>query len=140
MKTWPALDIVSHGARGLEPDAAGFLNAFLDDFSPTAILDLHDQRDPDPTAWRVFFPLLRKPGTAQQNGRCRQAPSGHRSWTVSPSMRVPDEALGGALAGRAFAVRVGRVIVTPPWDVARAARAAGSHHGVRHESPERRRR
>ncbi len=123
MKTWPALDIVSRDARGLEPDAAGFLNAFLDDFSPTAILDL-TASETRTDRWRVFFP-----STAARDA-AERALSASPEWTPVVdccAVEVPDEHWAERSQAALSAVRVGRVIVTPPWDVARAARAAGSH-------------
>ena len=111
MKRWPALDIRVPGARGGDPsDTAGLFAAWLDDFSPTAITEL--EPGDDALAWRVFF--------VSDDARATAA----RALTASPewsgataaSLDVDDEAWAERSQASLTAIRVDRLVVTPPWD------------------------
>lgn len=109
MKTWPALDIGFDADEAA--DTAGLLAALLDDFSPFAIVELPGSRSDRP-AWRVFFP------SDETRSSARQALAGDERWRradVSP-VDVPDESWAERSQQSLTAIRIGRVIVTPPWD------------------------
>lgn len=99
MRSWPALEIAA-------PD--DLVQAALADFDVAAI----DDNAPD--LWRVFF--------RTHDGRDRAAASLRRQFTglsVS-SVDVPDEDWAARSQANLTAVRVGNIIVAPPWDVGRA--------------------
>src|SRR5688500_1143761 len=102
MRTWPALDV---GRLQAAPTTADLLQAALTDFDVAAI----DERSPD--SWRVFF--------AMPAARDRAASALHAAFpdlTVDP-IDVDDEDWAARSQADLRAVRVGRVIVAPPWDV-----------------------
>jgi ribosomal protein L11 methyltransferase len=123
VKTWPALDLTAPGIPASDTHTPGFLSAFLDDFSPTAIADRSGGGD-DALAWRVFF------GSPEVREEAARAIAGSHEW--APRLRVeaidvPDEQWAERSQAGLAAVRVGRVVVSPPWDVERArlARTSG---------------
>ena len=151
MKRWPALDIrVGAGAGALagreaQADRAGLFAAWLDDFSPTAITELDAPGD-DALAWRVFF------ASDEARTIAAHALAAAPAWTgaTASSIDVDDEAWAERSQASLTAIRVGRVIVTPPWDVdgaaalarqAAAERTRSAHHrdrtvdGLRHGPP-----
>jgi ribosomal protein L11 methyltransferase len=117
VKRWPALDVrVPSGAGG---DAAGLFAAWLDDYSPTAVTEL-DPHDGDALAWRVFF--------ASDDARAATA---HALQTApdwpgasAAAVDVDDEAWAERSQASLTAIRVDRLVVTPPWDQAGAAALA----------------
>ena len=98
MRTWPALEIAA-------PD--DLVQAALIDFDVAAI----DDNAPD--LWRVFFHT--------HDARERAAASLRRQFTgLSVSaVDVPDEDWAARSQANLHAVRVGNIIVAPPWDVGR---------------------
>ena len=134
MKRWPALDIrVGPGfgpeGTGLQPDAltgreaqadrAGLFAAWLDDFAPTAITELDAPGD-DTLAWRVFF------ASDEARTIAAHALAAAPAWTgaTASSIDVDDEAWAERSQASLTAIRVGRVVVTPPWDLDGAAALA----------------
>ena len=125
MKRWPALDIrVGHdtaadAAGGAGSDRAGLFAAWLDDYAPTAITDL-DGGD-DALAWRVFF------SSDEARTVAAQALAAAPQWpgASATAIDVDDEAWAERSQASLTAIRVGRIVVTPPWDAAGAAALAG---------------
>jgi ribosomal protein L11 methyltransferase len=118
VKRWPALDI--HVGPDIRRDAgadrAGLFAAWLDDHAPTAITEL-DGAGADTLAWRVFF------ATDEARASAAQALGNAPEWrgaTASP-VDVDDEAWAERSQASLTAIRVGRIVVTPPWDTANAA-------------------
>jgi ribosomal protein L11 methyltransferase len=120
VKRWPALDIRLPGARGADPaDAAGLFAAWLDDFSPTAITEL----DPGDAAlaWRVFF----AGDDARSAAAHALATAAEWPGVAAAAIDVDDEAWAERSQASLTAIRVDRLIVTPPWDRDGAAALAG---------------
>jgi ribosomal protein L11 methyltransferase len=119
-RRWPALDIVFH-TRTTAEDAAGFLSALLDDYSPTAITE---SIEPTDTAvahtWRVFFT------SADMR---EQAIDGiaATSWPLTTTkVDVEDEGWAEKSQAALTSVQVDRIIVAPPWDVPSAEASSAS--------------
>ena len=100
MRTWPALDI----SRLTTPDR---LQAALVDLGVYAV---HER---DATQWRVFF------HTADERGRARRLLARDFPELSISSIDVPDEQWAERSQASLRAVRVGRLVVAPPWDVPR---------------------
>jgi len=96
-RTWPALDI--HPVSEL-------LQAALVDYEATAV----DERSPED--WRVFFtsPAERDRAAAALRREFRDA-------TIEP-VDVPDENWAARSQASLHAVRVGNIVIAPPWDAA----------------------
>ncbi|MEO5822597.1 MAG: 50S ribosomal protein L11 methyltransferase [Vicinamibacteraceae bacterium] len=113
MKRWPALDI--HVGPDVRSDAgadrAGLFAAWLDDHSPTAVTEL-DAAGEDVLAWRVFF------ATDEARTIAGQSLASATEWTgaTSSPIDVDDEAWAERSQASLTAIRVGRIVVTPPWD------------------------
>ncbi len=111
--TYPALDLrfsPGPGAGSLQD----FLYAELDNFEPVAIHE-HDAGD----GWRVFFRTR-----AQRDAACDalRAEFHNALLDLSP-IDVPDDDWARRSQADLKAVRVGRIIVAPPWDVPPERRA-----------------
>ena len=127
MKRWPALDIrlgagSEAGAvagRESQTDRAGLFAAWLDDFSPTAISELDAPGD-DTLAWRVFF------ASDEARTIAARALAAAPAWTgaTAASIDVDDEAWAERSQASLTAIRVGRIVITPPWDLEGAAALA----------------
>jgi ribosomal protein L11 methyltransferase len=117
VKRWPALDIRVGPASG--PDQAGLFAAWLDDFSPTAITELDAPGD-DAIAWRVFF------ASDEARTIAAHALAAAPAWTgaTATAIDVDDEAWAERSQASLTAIRVGRIVVTPPWDLDGAAALA----------------
>ena len=105
MASYPALDLQWRSS----PDAAeicDLLYALLDDFEPQAI---HDDESAD--GWRVFFKTPRQRDAATASVR---AFLGDRLLTMS-AVDVPDEEWARRSQASLTAIRVGRIVVAPPW-------------------------
>jgi ribosomal protein L11 methyltransferase len=104
--SYPALDL----KFALGPGAGGFqdmLYAELDDFEPVAI---HEHESGD--SWRVFF------RTSAQRDAARSALAsefGNALFEVG-AVDVDDEDWARRSQASLTAVRVGRIVVAPPWD------------------------
>jgi ribosomal protein L11 methyltransferase len=99
MRTWPAL------AVGPLPNPDLFQAALLD-YGVSAI-----DETTEPDAWRVFFNTEADRNTAAQ-ALSRQFPD-----TVIRSLDVPDEDWVARSQASLRAVRIGDIVVAPPWDV-----------------------
>jgi ribosomal protein L11 methyltransferase len=99
MKRWPALDV---GPLQGPPD---LLQATLVDYDVAAIDDNASG------AWRVFFHTRDERDRAQ-----RGVAAGFPQLSVVP-IDIPDEDWAARSQAALTAVRVGNVIVAPPWDV-----------------------
>jgi ribosomal protein L11 methyltransferase len=129
VKRWPALDIRLGAAPGppvgdpaageAHADRAGLFAAWLDDFSPTAITEL-DAPGEGTLAWRVFF------ASDEARTIAAHALAAAPAWTgvTASPIEVDDDAWAERSQASLTAVRVGRVVVTPPWDVDGAAALA----------------
>ena len=126
VKRWPALDIRvgpeagrAVAGREAQADRAGLFAAWLDDFAPTAITELDASGD-DTLAWRVFF------ASDEARTIAAHALAAAPAWTgaTASSIDVDDEAWAERSQASLTAIRVGRVVVTPPWDLDGAAALA----------------
>ena len=104
--SYPALDL----KFALGPGAGGFqdiLYAELDDFEPVAI---HEHESGD--SWRVFF------RTAAQRDAARSALASEfgNALLQIGAVDVDDEDWARRSQASLTAVRVGRIVVAPPWD------------------------
>jgi ribosomal protein L11 methyltransferase len=123
VKRWPALDIRlgASAAAGREApaDRDGLFAAWLDDFSPTAIAELDGHGD-GALAWRVFF------ASDEARTIAAHALAAAPAWSgaAASSIDVDDEAWAERSQASLTAIRVGRIVVTPPWDLDGAAALA----------------
>ena len=99
MRTWPALEV------GPLPNPDLFQAALLD-YGVSAI-----DETTEPDAWRVFFNTEADRNTAAQ-ALSRQFPD-----TVIRSLDVPDEDWVAKSQASLRAVRIGDIVVAPPWDM-----------------------
>jgi ribosomal protein L11 methyltransferase len=116
VKRWPALDLHVPLRDRDADEAAGLFAAVLDDFSPTAVTEL-DAHGRHGLAYRVFF--------ASPEARAAAAHGLEQagSWPglSSTPVDVDDEAWAERSQASLTAIRVGRIVVTPPWDAEGAA-------------------
>jgi len=92
-------------------------HALLDDFAPLAIQD-HETGD----GWRVFFR-----STDARDGALRALASGFGSRVISlTAVEVPDDGWARRNQASLTAVRIGRVVVAPPWASGAAPARAGA--------------
>jgi ribosomal protein L11 methyltransferase len=99
-RTWPALD-VDVGAIAARVD---LFQAALDDYDVTAINE-------EARSWRVFFPT-----TTERDRAVRALRTAFSDADIRP-VDVPDENWAARSQAALRAVRVGAIIVAPPWDV-----------------------
>jgi ribosomal protein L11 methyltransferase len=107
-RTWPALNVA-----GLPPsDAADAHEAVQGDLLEAALTDFDVEAidESAPTGWRVFFRTRGGRDRAQQ-AIAREFPA----LTLTP-VDVPDEDWAARSQASLKAVRVGNLIVAPPWD------------------------
>ena len=119
MKRWPALDIhVGPDVRRGERDRAGLFAAWLDDYAPTALTELGV--GDDALAWRVFF------ASDEARTIAAHALAAAPEWqgATAAAIDVDDEAWAERSQASLTAIRVGRIVVTPPWDPDGAATLA----------------
>lgn len=127
-RLWPALLVRS--AATLAAGEEDLLAAELDDFAPIAVEDLRElplppgglwdptyppppEPPPAPLQWRVFF------STPADRDRAREAlEHTHRALEIAAE-DVPDDDWAARSQRQLTAVRSGRFIVAPPWDVPR---------------------
>jgi ribosomal protein L11 methyltransferase len=103
----PALDLSFPPAS---PDLIDLVTAMIDDFAPAAI---HETGTDEAPEWRVFFGHR---ATRDDAAGAIEASFGGHGLAVTP-IDVPDEDWAARSQASLRAVRVGRVIVAPPWDV-----------------------
>ena len=96
VRTWPALDI---------RPVSELLQAALVDYEASAV----DERSPDD--WRVFFT------SAGERDRAAAALSAGFPDVTVQTVDVPDENWAARSQASLRAVRAGRIVVAPPWDV-----------------------
>jgi ribosomal protein L11 methyltransferase len=96
VRSWPALDV--HPVSEL-------LQAALVDYEATAI----DERSPDD--WRVFFTTV-----SERDRAAAALRSAFPDLTIA-SIDVPDENWAARSQASLRAVRVGNIVIAPPWDV-----------------------
>lgn len=111
MKTWPALDVRFRNEEALVSDLEGYFAAFLDDYSPNAIVDTSGAKG---LTWRIFFTSV----DARASAAAAIAAQWHNLDVAA--VDVPDEQWAEKSQAGLTAVQVGRIIVTPPWDLPRA--------------------
>lgn len=99
-RTWPALDVVI----GAAVDTLDLFQAALSDYSVSAISE-------DAHAWRVFFP------SDDERDRAAGALTAAFPDLSFAPIDVPDEDWAARSQAALRAVRVGRIVVAPPWDV-----------------------
>jgi ribosomal protein L11 methyltransferase len=106
MRRWPALDL----SVAVEPAPAGWedaLAAALDDLGPTAIQE-------GSGSWRAFF------GSAGDRDRALAAlREAGPPWLAVSALDVDDEDWARRSQDSLGPVRVGRVVISPPWAAAR---------------------
>lgn len=124
MKTSPALDI--HFPA--EARVAARLIARIDDLSPLAI---HELGPDDAPTWRAFF----KDGVARDNA-VQVLVSDFGDQVRCESIDVADEDWAARSQSALKAIRVGRIVVAPPWDAPAGPRrqAPGSGGALRAEA------
>lgn len=108
MRSWPALEIRLHGPAPSHVEDWEPVQAALTDFDVAAI---HEDA---PDAWRVFF---RTHGERDRAAAALGEQFPHLS--VAP-LEVPDEDWAARSQADLTSVRVGNIVVAPPWD-------AGAH-------------
>jgi ribosomal protein L11 methyltransferase len=99
-RLYPALEIIWREAP--DPDAVDRLLADLDTFSPTAVEDLQ-------SGIRVFF------CNDVDRDRARDSLADARANVVIEAIAVSDEAWAERSQAALGSVRVGRIVVAPPW-------------------------
>jgi ribosomal protein L11 methyltransferase len=123
VKRWPALDLhVPLGEASLEEAIDAFalvLDSFSPTHSPTAYSEL-DAHSRGALAWRVFFA---SPEARDIAARALVDVEGWPGITWAP-IDVEDEGWAERSQASLTAIRVGRVVVTPPWDADGAAALA----------------
>ena len=118
MRTWPAIDIETGRLQStspadptqspdVAPDERDLLSAALIDFGVAAI----DESDGD--RWRVFF------DDGSERDRALAALGRDFPQLVLTALDLPDEDWAARSQASLRAIRVGRIIVAPPWDRAR---------------------
>ena len=116
MRTWPALDVgrlqpaAATADVGAALSEADLLQVALLDYTVTAV----DERAAD--SWRVFF------NTAADRDAAACELSRRFPALTLQALDVPDEDWAVRSQAAVRAVRVGRVIVAPPWDLPDAIR------------------
>lgn len=99
-RSWPALDV------GVGPllDDTELLQAALADYAVTAVNE-------DASSWRVFFQT-----PAERDRACNALRATFTDLALEP-VDVPDENWAARSQAALRAVRVGSIVVAPPWDV-----------------------
>jgi ribosomal protein L11 methyltransferase len=106
VRSFPALDL--HFPTG-NPVLVDIVTARLDDCSPTAI---HETGTDAAPSWRVFFADI----DTRDDAARALAPFAGDGLALA-AIDVPDEDWAARSQAALAAVRVGRIIVAPPWDV-----------------------
>jgi ribosomal protein L11 methyltransferase len=104
---FPALDLQWRPGPDV-PELVELLHALLDEFEPQAI---HDPESGD--GWRVFFKTPRQRDAA---AAALRASFGDRLAAVS-AVDVADEEWARRSQANLTPIRVGRIVVAPPWEV-----------------------
>ena len=109
-RVWPALDV----SVGVPFDRSEIFQAALADFNVTAINE-------EPLVWRVFFQ------TSAERDLAHETLQTMFSDLAITRVDVPDENWAARSQAALRAVRVGAIVVAPPWDVPSASRDT---HGI----------
>jgi ribosomal protein L11 methyltransferase len=115
-RTWPALDLDARPGVPLPPDFEDRLALVLDEVSPVAVEERSGAR------WRVYFDDI-----AVRDAATGAVTEGLGAWLDVTPVAVADEGWALKVQRDLGAVRVGRLVVAPPWDV--PAREAGARGG-----------
>ena len=107
MAEFPALDLRWRSGPDV-PETCELLHALLDEFQPQAILD-HESAD----GWRAFFKTPRQRDAAVAALTARFA----AQLLAVDAVDVPDEEWARRSQANLGAIRVGRIVVAPPWQV-----------------------
>ena len=99
MRMWPALDV------GPEPDPPDLFQAALVDYSVAAV------DDNTPGRWRLFF------HDSDERDRAKQGLAPDFPQLTFSAVDVPDEDWAARSQASLRAVRIGAIVVAPPWDV-----------------------
>ncbi len=102
-RVWPAIDIISVRLGRLKDDVL----TILDDYQPTGV----EERDTD--AWRVFFSEATSRDAALD---ALAGPFGADNVRLV-AVDVADPGWAAISQGQLTAIRIGGVVVAPPWDV-----------------------
>ncbi len=116
MRTWPALEITLPAAQarlatgGLPDDVgdeegSGLVMAALADFDVSAV------SEEGPRTWRAFF------HASAERDRALLALPAQVMGLAARAVDVPDDDWAARSQASLRAVRVGRIVVSPPWDV-----------------------
>jgi ribosomal protein L11 methyltransferase len=105
VRVFPALDLRFPAA---DPRIVDVVTARLDDWAPAAI---HETGSEDSPLWRVFFS-----DSAARDDASRALADYARDGLAVSSVDVPDEDWAARSQAGLRAVRVGRLIIAPPWD------------------------
>ena len=109
MADFPALDLRWRSGPGV-PETCELLHARLDEFEPQAILD-NEAAD----GWRVFFKTPRQRDAAVAAVAAMQASCAQL--LAVDAVDVPDEEWARRSQANLGAIRVGRILVAPPWQI-----------------------
>lgn len=112
MRTWPAIDV----QRLSEPD---LLQAALSDFDVLAIEERTEQ------SWRIFFS-----STEARERAVTQLPPAFPDLTFTP-VDIADEDWAARSQANLTAIRVGKLVIAPPWDVPSRDQASATDRGRR---------
>jgi ribosomal protein L11 methyltransferase len=112
MRTWPAIDV----QRLSEPD---LLQAALSDFDVLAIEERTEH------AWRIFFS-----STDARDRAVAQLQPAFPDLTFAP-VDIADEDWAARSQANLRAIRVGTLIIAPPWDVPSRDQASATDRGRR---------
>ena len=116
-RSYPAIDL-HFPPRA--PHLTDLLSAVLDDLGPSAV---HETGDDDRPAWRIFFATPESRDRAAETLATAFAAVG----LVLAPIEVPDDDWATRSQRDLRAVRVGRVIVAPPWDTPAERLAPGDN-------------
>jgi ribosomal protein L11 methyltransferase len=120
MRTWPALHVgrlqpvPTTANMGAGPDVgAGFSRPDVTDLFQAALLDYDVAAIDDnmPDAWRVFF------STAEERDRAHQGIAADFPELAFTALDVADEDWAARSQAGLRAIKVGNLVVAPPWDV-----------------------
>ena len=112
-RTWPALEV--ERLKPTPPDGPDLLQAALIDYKLVAI----DEITPD--VWRVFFN-----GNAERDRTAGDLTRQFPDLSIQP-LDVPDEDWVAKSQADLRAVRVGNIIVAPPWDIPHTSKLKLDH-------------
>lgn len=109
-RTWPALELRARRSRAIPEDPGVALALVLDDVAAQAVEET--DAGESPLAWRVYFeaPPDRDRARELLADRCGD-------WLEMAALDVEDEDWAAKVQADLRAVRVGRIVVAPPWDV-----------------------